>query len=338
MIDQIDRFKATLLGLACGDALGKPTEFIRMGEIRSRFGPKGITDIEQTSGQYTDDTQMTIALAEGILDARDKHPSDRLRDADCGSPKWVMPHVAKRFVEWAFSSDNNRAPGTTCMAGCRALRKGADWKEAGVRDSKGCGSAMRSSPVGMVYDVHHTIEEMARASSIVTHGHQAAQDAAHVAALGVHLLLEGVAPEQAMAICWKQCCHDERITLLMSQVVELVGKTIDGEIEPHEVMTNEHLGESWTGDEAVASAWYCFLLAYKRSEGYVETARYGANTVGDSDSIAAIAGSFAGAFWGIGGDRGIPESWIERVENNEGLILLAERLYAMRQDLTEARW
>lgn len=326
-----NHYKATILGLACGDALGNPTEFIRMDGIRRRFGEDGITDIEQTEGLYTDDTQMTIALAEGLLDASDK-------GADLAEKGQVMPHVAKRFVEWAFSPENNRAPGTTCMAGCRALRDGKLWTESGVRDSKGCGSAMRSSPIGLAYDAHHTIEEMARASSIVTHGHQAAQDAAHVAALSVHLLLEGVEPEMAMAITWKECCRDKRTTFLMSQVLELVGRTVRGKIEPHDVMTHEYLGESWTGDEAVASAWYCFLLAVKRDEGYVETVRYGANTVGDSDSIAAIAGSFAGAFWGLGGDKGVPESWVERVENNDGLIQLAERLYSLRQNLTEPRW
>lgn len=66
-----NRFRAVVLGLACGDALGHPTEFSSVERIRQRYGPEGIKDINQTSGRYTDDTQMAEALGLGLLDAAD---------------------------------------------------------------------------------------------------------------------------------------------------------------------------------------------------------------------------------------------------------------------------
>jgi ADP-ribosylglycohydrolase len=334
----LDNFKATIWGLAIGDALGHPTEFKSVEGIRKRFGPKGIQSVLDTDGRFTDDTQMTVALAEGLLDARDaivNAPAGDVSLAEAiSAPPRTMPFVAKQFVKWAFGPKNNRAPGNTCMAGCRALREGKPWTESGVKRSKGCGSAMRSSPVGLVYDDLKAIDEIARASSVVTHGHPAALDAAHAAALVVRLLLNGVEPLEMMDIVWEQCARDENFRYLLSNVLSWVGMTNSGKLTPEEAQTSEHLGESWKGDEAVASALYCFLLAYKRGEGYVETVRYGANTCGDSDSIAAIAGSFAGAYWGIGGEKGVPEEWIDHVEDRDDLELLAQRLYDLHTEVT----
>jgi ADP-ribosylglycohydrolase len=338
-----DRYKAVILGLACGDALGKPTEFGSVKSIRSRFGQAGIQHINQTTGLFTDDTQMAVALAEGLLDSAIFAESILTEDSTLEErqaayatlvnvPEQVMPHVAKRFVEWAFGPKNNRAPGNTCMAGCRALRDGKPWTESGVPNSRGCGSAMRAAPLGLVYKAGKTLKEMSYASSVVTHGHQAAQEAAHVAALAVRLLIEGTHPTQLLERLSREVTEPNFVKL-MGRVEKAVNDTITGKTTPEEVQTFAGgLGESWVGDEAVASALYCFLLADAQGEGYVETVRYGANTDGDSDSIATICGSFAGAYWGLGG-KGLPESWISHVEDSKYLGQLAVRLYDLSRRL-----
>jgi ADP-ribosylglycohydrolase len=338
----LDRYKATILGLACGDALGAPTEFMCMDRIRKTYGPGGIQDIEQTSGQYTDDTQMTIALGEGLLDSyefyesvfadKDEEKQRAGRETLLRVPEQVMPYVAKRFAEWSVSPENTRAPGTTCMAGCRALVAGKSWRESGVLTSKGCGSAMRASPVGLIHPEGRVLGQMARASSVITHGHQVAQDAAHVAALAVRLLLDGK-PVDDLVPALIEIVVDEEFAALLESVEQAVELTINGALNPDEAMIRGNLGEAWEGDSAVASALYCFLLAHERSQGYVETVRYGANTCGDSDSIACIGGSFAGALWGLDGEKGVPDSWVNRVENRDELILLAQRLYGLHLEL-----
>lgn len=332
-----NRFRAVVLGLACGDALGHPTEFSSVERIRQRYGPEGIKDINQTSGRYTDDTQMAEALGLGLLDAADncddsEHGQD---DQPMHQVDYVMPYVAERFVEWSIAPYNNRAPGGTCMGGCEALRKGTPWTKSGRMNSKGCGSVMRSAPVGLVYLEPH-LGEVGRASSIVTHGHQAALDASHLGALAVRLILEGE-PVENLCSLLLQHAVDENLQRLLTTVPHAIVATLDGQYAPEVVQTHQgagqlSLGESWVGDEALASALYCFLLAHARGEGYVEAVRYGANTKGDSDSIAAIAGQFAGAYWGLNdtentNPNGIPVSWVEHVERNEELTALADRLY-----------
>ncbi|WP_346798039.1 ADP-ribosylglycohydrolase family protein [Halomonas sp. Bachu 37] len=64
------RFRGCLLGGAVGDALGASVEFLSPAEILERFGSEGITDyapIYGGLGRITDDTQMTLFTADGLL-------------------------------------------------------------------------------------------------------------------------------------------------------------------------------------------------------------------------------------------------------------------------------
>ncbi|MGV9922846.1 ADP-ribosylglycohydrolase family protein [Nocardia rhamnosiphila] len=68
----VDRIRGTLVGGAVGDALGRPIEFLSLDNIRARYGPDGVTGFlpgpDQESPQaITDDTQMTLYTAEGLL-------------------------------------------------------------------------------------------------------------------------------------------------------------------------------------------------------------------------------------------------------------------------------
>lgn len=318
-------------GMACGDALGKDTEFMNMAGIFAAYGAPGIRDLSQTrSCQFTDDTQMAVAVAEGILDA-----SALVTPRTLSLPEAVMPGIAKRFVEWAFGPKNNRAPGNTCMAGCRALRDGQPWDQSGVKRSKGCGGMMRAAPVGLVYFNTDTVAAIAGAQSEITHGHPASTQAAQLTALCVRWLAEGEQAVLLRAIAWldAQEAPDPKLLDLLNRV-EWALEATGLEEQPETVMVayDQHplaLGESWHGDEALASALYCFVLAHARGEGYVEAVRYGANTVGDSDSISTVAGAFAGACWGLGGDKGVPLDWIEMVEDSAYLGDLADRLAAL---------
>jgi len=80
------------------------------------------------------------------------------------------------------------------------------------------------------------------------------------------------------------------------------------------------LGEGWIGEEAVALALYCFL---RFPEDYRKAVLRGANTNGDSDSIACITDGISGAYLGI---DAIPNDGIEQIENSKYLKELAGRL------------
>jgi len=236
------------------------------------------------------------------------------------------------------SPENNRAPGNTCMAACRQLRAGVPWDRAGIEGSKGCGAAMRVAPIGLLYSDFVALGRVARASALSTHGHPVAAQAAHAAALAVRLLALGFNPEFLVGTLVFELKMnggiDDDFEMLLGRIEHAVRLTLRGVKAPEEIQVRvgTHpgaLGVAWVADEAVACALYCFLLAHARDEGYVETVRYGANTDGDSDSIACIAGSFAGARWGMTAPKGVPEAWATGVEDAEKLSLLATRIYAV---------
>jgi ADP-ribosylglycohydrolase len=82
----------------------------------------------------------------------------------------------------------------------------------------------------------------------------------------------------------------------------------------------DHIGEGWTGEEAVALALYCIL---RYPNNYPACVRRAANTNGDSDSIACIAGGIMGARLGL---DAIPLNWRNRTENHLKLVELSVRM------------
>ncbi len=182
----------------------------------------------------------------------------------------------------------------------------------------GCGSAMRTGPIGLYFwNDEARLIGVARASSVLTHRHPTAQASAAAAALLVAWAVRGDDPAR----------YPERLSSIMGKmdgghpVAELVERIPDVLARhPDEVLCDGVLGESWVGHEAVASALYCVC----RSPGnYRQTVITGANTVGDSDSIACIAGAISGAYNGL---DGIPASWRQTVENSAALHDLASEL------------
>jgi len=319
------RFTGALLGLAIGDALGYPAEFRSRQQLLREIGPRGIEGFialkdprfsrpfivgaDHPPGTYTDDTQMSLALAEGLLEAG--------RDAQLDA---LMQAVAGRFVAWAGAEDNDRSPGQTCLTGCANLRRGVPWREAGVAQSKGCGSAMRVAAIGLLWadDLDH-LTEVARASSLLTHGHPAALEGAAAAALLVALALRGESPQQIHEQILQRCSgRSPDFDRCLARLPDLLGRPVG------EALSEEGLGQGWVAEEAVASALYCF---WRHPDDFGAAVLEGVNTDGDSDSIAAITGSALGARLGA---SGIPPRWVEQVENRKLLEQTARRLWRAR--------
>lgn len=202
------------------------------------------------------------------------------------------------------------------MQGCANLAKGTHWRVAGVSDSKGCGSAMRVSPIGLFYEDLAQVREIARASSLLTHGHAAAVAGAEAAAMMVALALQGLHPAEIYDEVAKACGHSSQD---FAQVWQKVPEVIH--LPPEQVLVDQVLGESWVADEAVASAMYCF---WKHPDDFRAAVLMAINTDGDSDSIGAITGSIVGARLGL---EAIPTAWSRNVEASKYLHELGLRLW-----------
>jgi ADP-ribosylglycohydrolase len=298
----IDKAKGLIFGLAIGDALGWPTEFLSLEEIKATYGDSGISDLPDPA-LFTDDTQMSIAVAKALIGAGEK-------DIDA-----IMEAVRDEFIQWLHAPDNDRAPGNACIQGVSNLEKGIHWSKSGLPHSKGCGSAMRAAPIGYLYQNDpDKLKKVAHASGICTHGHPTADAACIGAAYLVKLALDHTNPAHMIP---QLLAFTKGISGEFDQAILKVNQCL-GWDDPQKALS--YLGQGWVGEEAVALALYCFL---KFPDDYRRVVTLAANTDGDSDSIACIAGAISGAYLGM---SAIPCDWIKRIERPVYLRYVAEGL------------
>jgi ADP-ribosylglycohydrolase len=178
---------------------------------------------------------------------------------------------------------------------------------------------MRVASLGYLYQYGETrLREVATATSLITHRHPTAIAATVAAAYLVKLALDGVPISTYMPHLYEFTTGiSDEFDLAILRVGHVLGWT-------NEDLALDHIGQGWVGEEAVALALYCVL---RYPDDYVACVRRAADTNGDSDSIACIAGGIMGAKLGL---EAIPLDWRSRCENASGISELAQRLTAAR--------
>ncbi|MFZ3593692.1 ADP-ribosylglycohydrolase family protein [Streptomyces sp. BH104] len=317
----------SLLGLALGDALGYPTEFSDVPAILDRHGPWREMELPGHPVAYiTDDTQMALAVARALP-----------RSGPLAPERFERP-LREEFVDWYESPDNNRAPGNTCLRACALLKtESRSWQEASQIHSKGCGANMRVTPLGLAPGLSD--EQRAGAAQLqagLTHGHPTGLAAADLTAHAVRLLAAGAEPtglvgrlrsyayenretyhEAWLGDLWRrgeEPTPQRFIARGWDECLGVLDRLRDALREPSpETDPCLATGAGWIAEEALATALLSFLLFVDEP---VLALRRAACTSGDSDSIAALAGAFAGAH--LGADAW-PKEWTDRIEHREEL-------------------
>lgn len=328
----LDRIRGCLLGGAVGDAIGAPIEFASWSEIRATHGEAGVTGMEPAYGRrgaITDDTQMTMFTAEGLIRA-----AVRLHHKGITTVTGVVWHAYQRWLvtqgeeqagNWRDEKVDGwlvevaglharRGPGNTCMSALTSGLMGAP--DLPINDSKGCGGVMRVAPIGLV-----VTPEVAFAHGIdvaaITHGHPGGYLPAGALAAMIASMMRGAsitdAVTDAAALLRPQVRHEDVLRLLdRGRRVGIAGAL--------DAATLEDLGGGWVGDEALAIAVACAVGADDFRRGILAAA----NHSGDSDSTAAICGNLLGALWGV---DAIPPEWLAELELRDEIDALAHDLH-----------
>jgi ADP-ribosylglycohydrolase len=325
----MQRASGSLFGLAYGDALGRPTEFLSYEEIVRRYGPGGPRELIGDPAPVTDDTQMALAVAWA------------LREAPQFRPDVVEPVLRARFIAWARAVEPARAPGRTCMRACAALEDGYRWQRATMPHSKGCGANMRVAPVGLLPGVDtDTLAGLAQLQAGLTHGHPTGLAAAELTAYAVKLLAQDGAALADLPDRLRERGRQQRTLYRDDWLGDLWERP--GASTPDEFISrgwDECLaaldrlavalrrperdrdpclatGAGWTAEEALATGLHCALLFPDEPVAALGRA---AATSGDSDSIACLTGAFHGAAHGL---AAWPARWVERIEYADQLAAL----------------
>jgi len=310
----ISKYQGCLLGLAIGDALGAPVEFLRLPEIKNLYGKDGITDFYEwrgfKPGSYTDDTQMSLATAIGCIRA-----CQRWRDRGiCHSASVVH----RRYLEWLESQNDlgqRRGPGNTCL---RALQSGKMGTiEEKINDSKGCGGVMRTAPVGLAFPPDRAFQEGAEYAAI-THGHPSGYLTAGFLSGMISYIIEGKTLAEAIDLCIGQLTRYDGYSETLEKI-ELAQKLSVSQKPPEESI--HAIGEGWVGEEALAISLYCSL---KFSDNFERGILAAVNHSGDSDSTGSITGAILGTLLGV---ESIPNRWVENVEDSIKIQKIANDMF-----------
>jgi ADP-ribosylglycohydrolase len=324
----LEHFRGCLLGGAIGDALGYPIEFMSTREIQDL--------IPSTSGKavISDDTQMTLFTAEGLLRAetmwKEQGKINLPGTIFYAYERWLLTQGYPRWESQEQAYDGwllfvpelnvSRAPGNSCISSLLSRIQGTTHKP--INNSKGCGGVMRVAPIGLVCEVMNAFE-LGMDSAALTHGHPSGYLSAGALSYLIALLIEEGEMYQAVeATLEKLATFDNH-----QECSQKLREARDLSTQPMEPLKAiQILGEGWVGEEALAISVYCALKYPFDFKKAVVTA---VNHPGDSDSTGAITGNIMGANLGI---TSIPENWINGVELSDVILQVADDLLVVYED------
>ena len=236
-------------------------------------------------GQWTDDTQMSLALAEAILENKFYDPAI----------------AAKKYLAW-YQSGDCRGIGTSTKQAMQNLALGKEWSASGIERAEGNGTAMRAAPIG----AHQTGAERFRAAAHwaridagITHKSDEAREGSAVMAVATCFLCTGGRKDALLTTVLE---HTEKSQV--RQGLEDVYRAFRrGDSLADFLKTKEWLlaGVSPHVVQSLPAAVSVFVF----SSSFEDTLRNAIRMGGDTDTVAAMAGALAGSYYGY---EGIPET------------------------------
>lgn len=314
-----ERVYGSILGGAAGDALGYEVEFERLPTIKNKYGINGIQNLSNDKAVFSDDTQMTLFTANGLLYgftmAINRGVIGEWKDYIWLAYKdWLATQLnttPKKKHTWLFDIKElheTRAPGSTCITAISESENGGTI-ENHINNSKGCGGVMRTAPIGLYLNPKYIYTEDAAGyvcrigaeAAALTHGHPLGYiPSGYLCTLinlisypdfySEHTLYENVL--LALDITrntFSKEAYIEEFCAIINKSVKLAQSSISDEDAVFS------LGEGWVGEETMAIA---ICSALRHENDFASAIRMAVNHDGDSDSTASITGNILGAFLG----------------------------------------
>ena len=299
-----------LLGLAVGDAMGVPLEF----SIRKQLQDHPVCEMlgygshQVPAGCWSDDTTMTICEMESF---------SRLGN-------WDYRDIFQNFLSWvtqgAFTPMGKPfGVGRTCLGAIHRFNQGTEPAACGaVRPNEnGNGALMRMLPVALfAWARGLPAEETKRLCdevSALTHAHSISKMGCRLYVDFCRGILEGMSPGEALHFIRRQDYRGYG-----AEAAASYQRILGGGLEHLELA--EIRSGGYVVDTLEAALWV--LL---RSSTYAETVISAINLGQDTDTIAAVAGSLAGIFYGV---ESIPPDWRNTLQRRPYLEEVASQFAA----------
>ena len=295
-----DQFAGCMLGLALGDALGAPFEGGVVERLVWRFmGKTGAGLI-----RWTDDTQMSLDLAESLLGRGELDADD----------------VATRFSA-SYRWSRGYGPGTAKLL--KRIRRGKSWREVQrsvfPSGSFGNGGAMRAPVVGLAYAARAgRLVDAARESAAITHAHPIGMAGAVLIAVATATALSSREALEILEAATARCDDDA-----FTAQLELARAWLTSGTRPSAREVRSRLGTGMVASRSCATALY-LALRFLDAE-FRELIDFATACGGDADTIGAMAG----AIWGAAhGAARLPYDALRVLEDHDRIRDTAHALHA----------
>jgi len=278
----VQRAVGALIGMVVGDALGAPYEFQDAGLYREsnpepRLGGRGEMRGGGTfawrPGEFTDDSQMALALAESLLARDGFDPADL----------WA------RWRHWASGARDVGVQTGSVLRSADHEGAAKALHDANGGRTAGNGSVMRNTPVGL-WAAGGSLEraiELATAQATLTHHDRHNGYAASIHAAMIRAGIRGGDVFEAI---------DEVLALLPEEARVVWGP----------LLAPDHVAEAGASNGDVFTCLAQAVWAVRGATSFEDAVVRAVELGRDTDTVAAVAGSIAGARWGI---QAIPSRW-----------------------------
>lgn len=290
-----DRPLALILGVAVGDALGVPVEFKKRGTFHVT-GMQGHGTYDQPLGTWSDDTSLTLALADNLLAGGDRP------DLEC---------IAWGFTQWydkAAYTPHGKVfdVGNATAEAIKRLKKGVAPEKAGgtgERDN-GNGSLMRIAPLTFYMFGIRSAEErfrIVREVSSITHAHEWSVAACYIYVEMLNKLRMGRKKKAAYAELREDFARG--VPFISKATLGKFVRILENDIS---TLPEEDIRSSGFVIDTLEAAFWCFMT----TDNYRDAVLKAVNLGDDTDTTGAVTGALAALAYGL---DSIPQEWREQL-------------------------
>ncbi len=347
-----DKCRGSLVGGAIGDALGYGAEFMSLADILKKYGESGIENYEIDSNgiaEISDDTQMSLFTAEGLLNAIEEDRKDIEDFAPYFTTAYTywydtqIPPPIPREGSWMSQHIelwDRRAPGVTCMEACDNIWNGLEV----MNDSKGCGGIIRVAPIGIFSAAHPKVLDIEHAGCLagyaaeITHKHRISTYSSMALAMIVsecishenidRNILKSIIIDRVFKPLGLRFKGDNHLAYLFDLVLKAMWFATAKESDTDAI---RKLGQGWVAEETLAIG---IFSAMRYTDDFESCICCAVNHDGDSDSTGSVAGYIIGAILGY---SAIPEKYLTNLELHDVLVSVADDLGGFSSEIQMKR-
>ncbi len=331
-----DSIKGCILAGACGDAFGMPYEGLSKEQVKEYYGnvTAKYRDSEYSrhtkglkKGEYTDDTQLTIATIKAIM-GFDYEEDVEKKFGDLAFRFWtnILTEKIGDNLSQLYKNKELVGAGRATKLALKKILKGESALQSGLKDAFGCGAAIRIAPIAvwpleMLNDQGRSVLALHCNVTKITHDNNVGLNSAFLVSGMITNLIRMAKKRNEFdanyllekSVKMASDFADDSPYSVSQKIIDNI-KYFDEPIDALAI----RIGTSGLADESVVLAMFAFL---KEPFNFDKLMLSCVKNGGDTDSIASIAGNFYGA---LNGFSAIPKKYIINLQNSQELQSLVD--------------